>query len=236
MGRKDNKTNINIIQKILRPNYEILLFFVFAGVIFLTFPVLSPSKAQINLGDDPDFDPYGPGVKIIIVAPPEAFTLPESQTNITEVCTPGEALNIVLDIAGRNKIEFRDPIVDMCDSKTIENLEQYFQMDKVGEVTVDSDSLPYLKNRPAIITMRNLPFEEEPDIKVDDKLTTDQDIKNKSWDQFSKTLTFEAKHFTTYKAVDKSSIKYDYKFIILITFLIGVVAVEYLIRRKRYSS
>jgi hypothetical protein len=173
--------------------------------VFLTFITPFYSRAQINFGDNPNFDPSGPGVKIIIVAPPEVFTLPESQTNITRVCTLGEALNIVLDVAGHNKIEFHEPIVDMCDNKTIENLDQYIQLDKTGEVTVDSNSLPYLEDKSATIVMRNLPFEGEPDIEVDGKPATNEDIENKSWDQSSNTLTFDAKHFTTYKAVAKFS-------------------------------
>ena len=194
---------MNIIKKILKRGL-VLLLFVLASMFSIALTTSSPSGAQINFGDNPSFDLYGPGAKIIIVAPPGVFTLPESQTNITRVCTLGEALNIVLDVAGKNKIEFKEPIIDMCDKGTIENLDQRFQMDKVGEVTVDSNSLPYLKNKSALITMRGLPFEEEPDIEVDGRPATNQDIENKSWDQSSKTLTFEANHFTTYKAVAKS--------------------------------
>lgn len=203
---KENFNKImNITKNFLKPKDEIFSFFIFT-VVFLLALALSPSsKAQNNLSDNSNFDLYGPGVDIIIVAPPGIFTLPESQTNITRVCTLGEALNIVLDVSGKNKIEFQDPIVDMCDNETIENLDQHFQMDKVGKVTVDSDSLPYLEDKSALITMRNLPFEEEPDIEVDGKPATDQDIKNKSWDQSSKTLTFKAEHFTTYKAVANPS-------------------------------
>lgn len=181
-------------------------FLLFLSVnIFLAFTILSSANAQINMGTNPDFDFSGSGIKIIIVSPPGVFTLPKSQTNITSVCTLGGALNIVLDVVGKNKIEFQDSIVDMCSDETIENLDQHFQMDKVGEVVVDSDSLPYLKDKSALITMRDLPFQEEPDIEVDGELADNQDVENKSWDQSSKTLTFEAKHFTTYRAVAKSS-------------------------------
>lgn len=247
---------MNIIKNFLQLKFSKSLFFVLIGVIFLALTLLSPSNAQINLGDNPDFNLYGPGIKIIIVAPPGVFTLPESQTNITKVCTLREALNIVLDVAGKNKIEFQDPIVDMCDNETIENLDRYFQMDKTGEVTVDSDSLPYLKDKSALITMQNLPFKEEPDIEVDGRPATDQDIENKSWDQASKTLAFETKHFTTYKAVANSSItsfitkeeqilkeqqptaKIENIFLIVIILTIVLVTVgivSYLIWRKRQS-
>jgi hypothetical protein len=145
-------------------------------------------------------------IDIVIVSPPGIFNLSGSETNITQVCTLGEALNIVLDVTGKNKIVFNEPIVDMCDKNTIENLDNYIQMDKNGEISIDSESLSYLKDKSAVVTMRNLNFEEEPDIEVDGKLATSQDIANKTWDQDSGVLTFEAKHFTTYKAVVKSSV------------------------------
>ncbi len=61
-------------------------------------------------------------------------------------------------MTGENKIEFLEPIVDMCDKKTIENLNQYIQFDKVGEVTVRSDALPYLKDKPAQSDHAKPPF------------------------------------------------------------------------------
>lgn len=194
------------------------------------------------------------GVDIIVVAPPEIFNLPGSGTNIVQVCTLGEALNIVLDVAGENKIVFQEPIVDMCDNDTVENLDKYIQIDKKGEVSVDSDSLPYLKNKSAIITMRDLEFEEEPDIEVDGKLATSQDIGNKTWDQSSKTLTFEAKHFTTYKAVAKSVVAEDnnssnvqgeptgfylsskLKITLLIVIFLAVVIFGYILYKRKLSK
>ena len=191
---------MNAIKGFLKPNN--------LGVLvlgFLMMAMTSQSKAQINLGDNPNFDPYGPGAKVIIVAPPGVFTLPESATNITRVCSFSEAINLILEVTGKNKIEFQEPIIDMCDNRTIENLDQYIQLDKVGEVTVRSDTLPYLKDKSAKVTMQNLPFEEEPDVEIDGRPATNQDIENKTWDQSSRTLRFQAKHFTTYKAVTKTS-------------------------------
>jgi len=196
---------LHIIKKLLKQNKFIIATF---GIAVLIANVFTPpsSKAQINLGDNPNFNPYGSGLKIIIVAPPGVFTLPGSATNITRVCSLGEAINLVLDVTGKNKIEFEGPIVDMCDNNTVKNLDQYIQLDKAGEITVRSDILSYLQNKSAKITMRNLPFEEEPDVEVDGKPAISKDIENKIWDQSSKTLTFKAKHFTTYKAVAKNSI------------------------------
>ena len=154
-------------------------------VVFLIS--ISFANAEINFGDNSNFDPAGPGIKIIAVAPPGIFTLPGSETtNFTRVCTLGEALNIVLDVSGKNKVEFHDSIIDMCDTNTINNLDTYIQLDKTGEVTVDSESLTYLRNKRANITMRNLPFEEEPAIEVDGKLATPEDIKDKLWNQSAK--------------------------------------------------
>lgn len=178
----------------------ILLAIILAG-LFL-FNIATNIRAMISIGDNPNFDMDAPGVKIIIVGPPGIFNLPGSETsNFTRVCTLGEALNIVLDVTDKNKIEFQEPIVDMCDNEVIENLDNYVQIDKTGEVNIRSDLLPALKDKSAIITMRNLPFENEPNIEVDGVLATNEDIENKKWDPSSKTLTFKAKHFTTYKAV-----------------------------------
>jgi hypothetical protein len=188
---------IKIIPKINKIK-AIILFF---AVIFL-FNFSSFYEAHADIMYNPNFDINAPGVKVIFVAPPGIFTLPGSETtNFIQVCSLGEAFNIVLDVAGKNMVRFEDPIVDMCDNETIENLDNYIQLEKAGEVSIDSESLPYLKDTSAVVTMRNLPFEEEPDIEVDGKPATDKDVENKNWDQSSKTLTFKAKHFTTYKAV-----------------------------------
>lgn len=163
------------------------------------------TKAMAKFGGNPNFSTNTPGVKIITVSPPEVFNLPNSKTtNFTHACTLKEALNIVLDVAGKNTIEFQEPIVDMCDNEIIKNLDKYIQINKTGEVNVRSDLLPALKNKTANITMRNLPFETEPNVEIDGKLATEKDIENKKWDSYSKTLTFQAKHFTTYKAVEKN--------------------------------
>jgi len=155
---------------------------------------------------NPDFDINSPGVKVIIVGPPGIFTLPGSQTtNFIQVCSLGEAFNLVLDVAGKNMVRFDDPIVDMCDNETIQNLDNYIQMDKVGEVSIDSEALPYLKDVSAEVTMRNLSFDQEPEIEVDGKPATAQDVENKQWDEGSKTLEFKAKHFSVYKAVAASA-------------------------------
>lgn len=186
-------------------------FLITLATIFFLFIFVEISKAQINFGDNPNFNPYGPGAKVIIIGPPGIFTLPGSETNITRVCSFSEAVNLIIDVYGKNKIEFPEGILDMCNNTTIENLDQYIQLEKPGEVTVRSDLLPYLKDKPAEITMRNLPFEEEPNVEVDGKPAASQDIENKIWDQSSKTLRFKAKHFTTYKAVSKTTNSVDNK-------------------------
>lgn len=228
----------------LKSKKIIVLFF----VVIFAFNLFSFSRAQANIMYNPEFDITSSGVKVIFVAPPEIFTLPGSETsNFTQVCTLGEALNIVLDVSGKNKIRFEDPIIDMCDNETIENLDDYIQLDKVGEVTIDSDSLPYLKNKSAVITMRNLPFKEEPDIEVDGRPATDQDIENKNWNQSSKTLTFKAKHFTTYKAVSRiiqpqdkedgfietSDFRDTLKILIIIGFIFIVILVVYIFWKRK---
>lgn len=225
-------------KKNLRSKYRVLLCFVLISLFFSIITTRPSVKAQVNFGDNPNFDPNAPGAKVIIIAPPGVFTLPESATNFTRVCSFSEAINLILEVTGKNKIEFKEPIIDMCKGGTRENLDKYVQLDKVGEVTVRSDLLPYLKDKSSEITMRNLPFDREPAVEVDGNPATDQDIENKSWDQSKKTLTFSAKHFTTYKAVAASETAVEngmggkqqsastnyYRFLVSSVLAIGLVA------------
>jgi hypothetical protein len=181
-------------------NFKIFPILFIIG-LFL-FNITVEAKAMAKFGDNPNFNMNAPEVKVITASPPDIFNLARSETsNFTRVCATGKALNIVLDVTDKNKIEFQEPIADMCDNDVIKNLDDYVQIDKTGEVSVRSDLLPALKNKSANITMRNIPFEEEPNIEVDGRLATNKDIENKKWNPSSKTLTFKAKHFTTYKAV-----------------------------------
>ena len=68
-------------------------------------------------------------------------------------------------------------------------------------MTVKSEELPYMHDQTAEVTMRDLPYDKEPDILVDGKPATDKDIASKGWDKEKHSLTFTAKHFTTFKAV-----------------------------------
>lgn len=188
------------MHKFKKINFKIFSILLIAGLFLFN---IIEVKAMMSVGDIPDPDESAKVVQVVIVSPPGIFNLPGSETsNFIQVCTLGEALNIVLDVTGKNKIEFQDSLVDMCDNNVIQNLDDYVQIDNVGEVSVRSDLLPAFKNRSANITMRNLPFEDEPNIEVDGKLATDRDIEDKDWDSSLKTLTFKAKHFTTYKAVE----------------------------------
>jgi len=183
-------------------NKVVLLF----TIIVAYFACFDIAVGQADIMYNPLFDIKSPGAKVIIVSPPGIFTLPGSQTtNFIQVCSLGEAFNLVFDVAGKNMVRFDDPIVDMCDNETIQNLDNYIQMDKIGEVSIDSEALPYLKDASAEVTMRNLPFDREPDIEVDGRPATDQDVKDKQWDKNSKILKFKAKHFTVYRAIAASA-------------------------------
>lgn len=229
------------------------MFRIFFFLLFVSFSLFSQSldsRAQTNLGNNPNFDITGPGAKVIFVAPPEVlppevFTLPGAQTNFTQVCTFEEAVALVLDVPDKNKVEFDGPTIDMCDNGVAENLDQYINLDTTGEVTVRSDLLPSLQNSSGTITMRNLPFEEEPNIEVDGRPATDKDIENQDWDSASQTLTFKAKHFTTYKAVQASPVPSaaneevadffldSFPILIIIVFVvIAIIIIGYLIRKR----
>ena len=184
------------------PKSSLFISLFIYGCIFLFGLLLFPQLiyAQTDFSSNPNFDSSSSGVQIILVMPPSDFTKSLSATNITQVCSLGQALNIVLDDPNTNSITFPEEMVDLCSSNVVSNLNQYVQLDKLGEVTVRSDLLPTL-NKPADVTMRNLPFDKEPDVTVDGQQTTNKDIENKIWDGSTKTLKFTAEHFSTYKAV-----------------------------------
>jgi len=60
---------MNPIKEFLKPNNWVLLVVGLVVTFSLLLVMTSQSKAQINFGDNPNFDPYGRGAKIIIVAP-----------------------------------------------------------------------------------------------------------------------------------------------------------------------
>ena len=72
-------------------------------------------------------------------------------------------------------------------------------------VSFDSDLINGLKSMGAIITMKNVPSFENPVILVDGKLNQDI-ISALVYDEVAKTITFNTAHFTSFRAVELSSI------------------------------
>lgn len=80
-----------------------------------------------------------------------------------------------------------------------------FEMDQAF-VSFDSDLINGLKSMGAIITMKDVPNFEEPVILVDGELNEDI-ISALVYDENARTITFNTTHFTSFEAVELSSIQ-----------------------------
>lgn len=76
---------------------------------------------------------------------------------------------------------------------------------KAGYIALDSEMINGLKSTGAIITLKNVPLFEDPVILVDGKLD-EKLISALVYDSDAKTLTFNTKHFTSFEAVERSSV------------------------------
>ena len=65
--------------------------------------------------------------------------------------------------------------------------------------------VPDLRNYGAVLTMYGLNFSETPDIYVDGVLADSSDVGAVTYDPNTGTLTFDASHFSSYRAVTKGS-------------------------------
>lgn len=75
-------------------------------------------------------------------------------------------------------------------------------------ISLDSDMINGLKSMGAIITMKNVPLFDDPVILVDGKINEDI-ISALVYDKDARTLTFNTAHFTSFQAVEASSVSID---------------------------
>jgi len=75
-----------------------------------------------------------------------------------------------------------------------------------GLISLDADIVDGLKNRGAILTMRNVPDFDNPVILVDGKLDTEGVVSGIVYNRENHTLTFNAAHFTSFEAAEASTV------------------------------
>ena len=74
-----------------------------------------------------------------------------------------------------------------------------------GEIRLDADIVNGLRNAGAVITMYNVPDFTEVEILVDGSEDTEGVVSGLHYDRATHTITFDAAHFTTFKAQEKGS-------------------------------
>jgi hypothetical protein len=73
------------------------------------------------------------------------------------------------------------------------------------EISLDADIVAGLRNSGAILTMKNVSNFDEPEILVNDEEDDAGVVSGLSYDQTNHIITFNAAHFTSFKAVEKGS-------------------------------
>ncbi len=73
------------------------------------------------------------------------------------------------------------------------------------EIGLDADLVNGMRDAGTVITMWNVSEFDDPEILVDGATDEDGVVSGMSYDQATNTITFNAAHFTTFKAVEKGS-------------------------------
>ncbi|EKD46784.1 MAG: hypothetical protein ACD_67C00063G0001 [uncultured bacterium] len=76
-----------------------------------------------------------------------------------------------------------------------------------GRIALNADVVGGFANYGATLTMYNVPEFDDPIILVDGKEDKGEVVSNLAYDKNARTLTFSAKHFTSFEAVESSSIE-----------------------------
>ncbi|MEX0616416.1 MAG: hypothetical protein WD231_01220 [Candidatus Woykebacteria bacterium] len=139
--------------------------------------------------------------------PPETIkdiTLPKEfkekgskTTNLSKIKDTKKVQNLTLDTK-KATIKFKETLnLSSTDTKNkFKKLDSYLDMDKTAVVGLNSKALPVL-NKKATITMKGLPWVKEPKVLADGK--EDKSIVS-NINYANGTLTFDAAHFSTFKA------------------------------------
>jgi len=108
--------------------------------------------------------------------------------------------------AGEGRIAFTNTIDFLTYRffRFMSNFDSMVQMDN-GYISLNAAMATDFQTYGATLTMFGLNFGETPDIYVNGQLATGSDVNNVTYDQNAGTLTFDASHFSSYRAVSKGS-------------------------------
>jgi len=76
-----------------------------------------------------------------------------------------------------------------------------------GYISLDADTVGGFANYGAVLTMYNIPDFEDPVILVDGEEDVEGIVSNLVYDEENNTLTFSAAHFSSFEAVERSSVE-----------------------------
>lgn len=109
--------------------------------------------------------------------------------------------------ADDGKIEFTQEIDFMTHDFMLflQNLTSRLDMEK-DEVALDADIVNGMRNSGTVITMKNASTFDDPAILVNDDEDTDGLVSGLNYDRATNTITFSALHFTSFKAVESSTV------------------------------
>ena len=145
-------------------------------------------------------------------------------SNIFNMSNWHNVSNLYFEKSGEGRISFtRD--LDFMSYRFFKFMNGFGNMMEMreGYISLNAAMVPEMKNYGAQLTMFDLPFTELPDIYVDGQLAGNDDVANITWDDAIKSLTFTAKHFSSFRAVEKGSKASVMK----ITGIIGRKSVKY---------
>lgn len=129
---------------------------------------------------------------------PEEYQQEGSETtDLSQVDDLSSVENFTLDIPGKNKVVFNEP-VDLSADDIFDRINDGVNIDETGKVEIDSELLPEL-NKPASITMSGIDLESPEIIKDREE---EANVSNLNYDRDSQILTFDVEGFSTYEAVE----------------------------------
>ena len=129
-------------------------------------------------------------------------------TNLFDEANWHHVDNLYFEKAGYGKIEFSKEIDFMSYNFMLfmESIRNKLNID-LNKIGLDADLVTSLKNAGAVLTMYNVSDFQDPTILVDDDVDTEGVVSGLTYDKTTKTITFNAAHFTTFTAVEKSSLQ-----------------------------
>ncbi|MEI6691075.1 MAG: GLUG motif-containing protein [bacterium] len=127
-------------------------------------------------------------------------------SNIGEILDHTSSIDLYFEKPDYGKVQFAATL-DLTDPTVIAWLQELgtkLNLSINGQISLDADTIKDLINTQAILTMYNITL-NDPKILVDGADDNFGVVTNLVYDPITHTLTFNAAHFTTFKAVEKTS-------------------------------